>query len=164
MMEVLMRLLWNIIRISYLLTCPHVFREGMGIKDLTIHPQKLLICGCIDKIHNIDSDNLWISGTAPMFTAYQDRIEITSIGTLPPHQTKEGFYAGVSIPVNAKPTEIFVQLHISEKSGRGVPRIVGEYGENAFNFSDNAITVTIPYNRLDLGGTPPSHPQSYPPR
>ena len=66
----------------------------------------------------------------------------------------EGFYAGVSVPVNDKLTEIFVQLHISEKSGRGVPRIVGEYGEKAFDFSNNAIKVTIPYNRLNLGGTP----------
>ena len=67
----------------------------------------------------------------------------------------EGFYAGVSVPVNDKLTEIFVQLHISEKSGRGVPRIVGEYGEKAFDFSNNAIKVTIPYNRLNLGGVPP---------
>ena len=70
----------------------------------------------------------------------------------------EGFYAGVSVPVNDKLTEIFVQLHISEKSGRGVPRIVGEYGEKAFDFSNNAIKVTIPYNRLNLGGYPPKSP------
>lgn len=72
----------------------------------------------------------------------------------------KGFYAGVSVPVNDKLTEIFVQLHIREKSGRGVPRIVGEYGEKAFDFSNNAIKVTIPYNRLNLGGIP----QVTPPR
>ena len=115
-----------------------------------------------EAVINAFQHNLWISGTAPMFTAFQDRIEITSIGTLPPHQTKEGFYAGVSIPVNDKLTEIFVQLHISEKSGRGVPRIVGEYGEKAFDFSNNSITVTIPYNRLNLGGTPQVTPQDTP--
>ena len=81
---------------------------------------------------------------------------LTSLGTLPPKQTREGFYAGISVPVNDKLTEIFVQLHISEKSGRGVPRIVGTYGEQAFKFTDNAITVTIPYNRLDSGGGTPS--------
>ena len=115
-----------------------------------------------EAVINAFQHNSWISGTAPMFTAYKDRIEITSIGTLPPHQTKEGFYAGISIPVNAKLTEIFVQLHISEKSGRGVPRIVGEYGEKAFKFSNNAITVTIPFNRIDLGGTPQVTPQDTP--
>ena len=115
-----------------------------------------------EAVINAFQHNLWISGTAPMFTAYQNRIEITSIGTLPPHQTKEGFYAGISIPVNAKLTEIFVQLYISEKSGRGVPRIIGEYGKNAFTFSDNAITVTIPYNRLDLENSPQVTPQVTP--
>ena len=96
-----------------------------------------------------------------MFTAYEDRIEIVSLGTLPPGQTKEGFFAGVSIPVNRKLSEIFLQLHISEKSGRGVPGIVHEYGEEAFEFKDNAIVVTIPLNRLDLG-IPPKIPPGYP--
>ena len=66
--------------------------------------------------------NLWVSGDAPMFTAYEDHIEIISLGTLPPNQTKDGFFGGVSIPVNQKLSEILLQLHISEKSGRGVPR------------------------------------------
>ena len=58
------------------------------------------------------------------------------------------------IPVNKKLCEILLQLHISEKSGRGVPRIVREYGQEAFSFRDNAIVVTIPFNRLDLGNEP----------
>ena len=98
--------------------------------------------------------NLWINGDSPMFTAYEDRIEIVSLGTLPSGQTKEGFFKGISIPVNKKLSEIFLQLHISEKSGRGVPRIVSEYGEKAFEFRDNAIVVTIPFNHLNLDKTP----------
>lgn len=35
----------------------------------------------------------------------------------------EGFFLGESIPVNEKLSEIFLQLQISEKSGRGVPKI-----------------------------------------
>lgn len=115
-----------------------------------------------EAVINAFQHNSWISGTAPMFTAFQDRIEITSLGTLPPNQTKEGFYAGISIPVNDKLTEIFVQLHISEKTGRGVPRIVEVYGEQAFTFSDNAITVTIPYDRLNLGNSGMEIPQVIP--
>lgn len=107
-----------------------------------------------EAVLNAFQHNLWTSGTAPMFTAFQDRIEITSIGTMPSKQTKEGFYAGVSIPVNDKLTEILVQLHISEKSGRGVPRIVGAYGEQAFIFRNNSITVTIPFNRVNLRESP----------
>lgn len=104
-----------------------------------------------EAVINAFAHNHWVNGDSPMFTAYEDRIEIVSLGTLPPGQTKEGFFGGISIPVNKKLSEILLQLHISEKSGRGVPRIVKEYGQEAFEFRDNAIVVTIPFNRLDLG-------------
>ncbi len=105
----------------------------------------------MEAVINAFQHNLWVSGAGPKFHAYEDRIEITSLGTLPPRQTKNGFYAGISIPVNEKLSEIFLQLHISEMSGRGVPRIVDIYGKDAFDFRDNAIVVSIPFNRLDLG-------------
>ncbi len=44
------------------------------------------------------------------------------------------FFAGESVPVNKKLSEIFLQLHISEKSGRGVPKILETYGKDAFEF------------------------------
>ena len=65
----------------------------------------------------------------------------------------EELYRGVSKPVNKKLSEILVQLHISEKSGRGVPRIVAECGKDAFEFAEDYIAVTIPFHRLDLGST-----------
>lgn len=37
-----------------------------------------------------------------MITAFSDRIEILSRGTIPPGQTMEGFFAGESVPVNQK--------------------------------------------------------------
>jgi len=88
--------------------------------------------------------NLWVTGNEPMFTVYEDRIEILSRGTLAPEQTIEGFFAGESVPVNKKLSEIFLQLHISEKSGRGVPKIIEIYGKEAFDFRKNSIVVTIP--------------------
>lgn len=96
--------------------------------------------------------NLWVEGNEPMITVYSDRIEILSRGTLAPKQTMEGFYLGRSIPVNRKLSEIFIQLHISEKSGRGVPKIVEIYGRDAFTFEENAIVVTIPFNRITQVG------------
>ena len=33
--------------------------------------------------------------------------------------------------MNKKLAEILIQLHISEKSGRGVPRIIEDYGKDA---------------------------------
>lgn len=89
--------------------------------------------------------NHWTDGNAPMITVYSDRIEILSRGTLAPKQTKQGFFLGESVPVNARLSDIFLQLHISERSGRGVPKIVDVYGKNAFEFRDNSIVVTIPF-------------------
>ena len=58
-----------------------------------------------------------------MFTGFRDRIEILSRGGyLLSKQTVEGFFAGESVPVNQKLSDIFLQLHISERSGRGVPK------------------------------------------
>ena len=94
--------------------------------------------------------NLWIDGNAPMFTGFQDRIEILSRGKLPPKQTVEGFFAGESVPVNQKLSDIFIQLHISERSGRGIPKITELYGEDCIEFRKNSIMVTIPFDRLKI--------------
>lgn len=96
--------------------------------------------------------NKWVDGNEPMITVYSDRIEILSRGGLAPLQTKAGFFRGHSVPVNEKLSEIFLQLHISEKTGRGIPVISSEYGEGAFDFSDNDVTVTIPFNFINEVG------------
>ena len=64
----------------------------------------------------------------------------------------EGFFLGESVPVNEKLSEIFLQLHISEKSGRGVPKITEMYGKEAFSFRENSIVVTIPFERVNKVG------------
>lgn len=87
-----------------------------------------------------------------MITVYSNRIEILSRVGLATLQTKAGFFRGHSVPVNEKLSEIFLQLHISEKTGRGIPVISSEYGEGAFDFSDNDITVTIPFNFINEVG------------
>ena len=101
-----------------------------------------------EAIINAILHNAWVEGNEPMVTVYSDRIEIMSRGKLAPKQTIEGFYLGRSIPVNKKLSEIFIQLHISEKSGRGVPKIVEVYGREAFKFEENDIVVTIPFTRI----------------
>ncbi len=85
-----------------------------------------------------------------MITFYSDRIEIVSNGGLSPKLTISDFYKGASEPVNRKLSDIFLQLRISEKTGRGVPTIVARYGEEAFEFEENWITVTIPFSRLNV--------------
>lgn len=92
--------------------------------------------------------NAWVEGNEPMVTVFSNRIEILSRGTLPPHQTIHGFFAGESVPVNKKLSEIFLQLHISEKTGRGVPKIVERCGRSSFEFRETSIVVTIPFTRI----------------
>ena len=92
--------------------------------------------------------NRWLDGNAPMFTGFQDRIEILSRGSIPPRQTVEGFFAGESVPVNQALSDIFIKLHITEHTGRGIPKIVDAYGKETIRFNENSIVVTLPYQRL----------------
>lgn len=105
-----------------------------------------------EAIINAFVHNKWVAGNEPMITVFSDRIEILSRGSLAPEQTMEGFFAGESIPVNQKLSEIFLQLHISEKTGRGVPRIIQSYGKNAYEFRENSIIVKIPFNWISVMG------------
>ena len=65
---------------------------------------------------------------------FPDRIEILSRGTIPLGQTMEGFFAGESVPVNQKLSDMLLQLHISERTGRGVPKITEVYGKGTYEF------------------------------
>ncbi|MBO4235069.1 MAG: putative DNA binding domain-containing protein [Firmicutes bacterium] len=102
-----------------------------------------------EAIINAFLHNAWISGNEPMVTIYSNRIEILSRGTIGYDQTMEGFFEGESKPVNKELSDIFLQLHISERTGRGVPVITGTYGREAFEFRQNSIVVTIPFNRIN---------------
>jgi len=106
-----------------------------------------------EAIINAFVHNRWIEGNAPMITVFEDRLEILSRGTLAPHQTIEGFFQGESVPVNQKLSDIFLQLHISEHSGRGVPKIVKSYGRDAYEFRRNSIVLTIPFSRISQNST-----------
>lgn len=97
---------------------------------------------------NAFEHNWWLGGYGPSVTIFSDRIEIISRGELAPGQTKRGFLEGESVPVNQRLADIFLQLHISEQSGRGVPKIISKYGEKAFEFNENSIKVTIPFRWL----------------
>ena len=103
-----------------------------------------------EAIINAFVHNQWTTGNAPMITLFSDRIEILSRGTIPPGQTLEGFYAGESVPVNQKLSDMFLQLHISERTGRGVPKITELYGKETYEFRENSIVVSIPFTRVQV--------------
>ncbi len=89
--------------------------------------------------------NNWQRLNSPQISVFSDRIEILSHGILGPDQTLEGFYNGESKPVNPALAHIFMQLGISDRSGKGVPTIVEKYGRDCFTFGDDSITITIPF-------------------
>ena len=43
---------------------------------------------------------------------------------------------------------VFLQLRISEYSGRGVPKIVSVYGKDSIKIEKNRITITILFNKI----------------
>lgn len=90
--------------------------------------------------------NDWIHMLPPSVFLYDDRIEISSYGQPPFGMTREQFFSGRSKPVNEALFNIFTLSDFAEQSGHGVPTIVSNYTEKAFNFDSNMIVVTIPFS------------------
>lgn len=91
--------------------------------------------------------NKWSEELSPAVYWFDDRLEIVSYGGIPKNLTKAEFLSGKTEPVNKDLMKIFLQCGIVEHSGHGVPIVVREYGEKAYTFSKNMITVTIPFNK-----------------
>lgn len=103
-----------------------------------------------EAILNAFIHNKWLTLNGPQIGIFTDRIEILSHGGLALDQDIEGFYSGASIPVNEILASIFLQLRISEISGRGVPKIVSKYGKDSIKIEKNRIIVTIPFNKINV--------------
>ena len=98
-----------------------------------------------EAILNAFIHNDWIDLNSPMISVFTNRIEILSYGSLPNKQTKSGFFIGKSKPRCNELAEIFLQLKISERSGRGVNKIVDVYGKDTIEITDDYIKVIIPF-------------------
>ena len=103
-----------------------------------------------EAIVNAFVHNRWTDFNSPMFCAYSDHLEILSHGPLPPQQTLQGFFDGVSVPVNRELSDIFLQLHISERTGRGVPKIINAYDKGIYRFGENTISVILPFDKINV--------------
>ncbi len=60
------------------------------------------------------------------------------------------FLRGKSRPINRALTKIAMNIDITDQTGKGNKDIVKEYGPDAFEISENLLTVKIPYNPLAL--------------
>lgn len=103
-----------------------------------------------EAILNAFIHNKWLTLNSPQISIFTDRMEILSHGGLALDQDEKGFYSGASLPVNDVLASIFLQLRISERSGRGVPKIVGRYGKEAIQIEKNRIIVTIPFEKIGV--------------
>ena len=80
----------------------------------------------------------------PKFEIFNDRIEITSAGSLPEGLSKEDFFEGVSIPRNKELMRVYKDLELVEQLGSGVPRILQSYGKECFRFMDSFTRMVFP--------------------
>lgn len=114
--------------------------------------------------------NDWNFGFAPTVFIYEDRLEISSYGSLPYKLSKESFFAGKSMPMNKGLFTICLVLKIVEQSGHGVPIIVEKYGKEAYDFTSDSIVVTLKFpfkfrgvvNNSERNLTPKKNPKETP--
>lgn len=83
----------------------------------------------------------------PKFEIFDDRIEITSAGSLPEGLIQDDFFEGVSIPRNKELMRVFKDLELVEQLGSGVPRILQTYGKDCFKFMNNFTRMVIPSSK-----------------
>ena len=88
--------------------------------------------------------NDYTNEATPKFEIFDDRLEITSAGSIPQGIECEEFFAGYSIPRNKILMRIFKDLDIVEYLGSGMPRILRAYPKESFSFSVNFIRTVFP--------------------
>lgn len=73
-----------------------------------------------------------------------DRIEITSAGSLLAKLGEEEFFKGFSIPRNKELIRVFRDVDLVEQLGSGIPRILAAYGRESFGFTENFLRMCFP--------------------
>lgn len=123
----------------------NINRVKLGSHDR--QEQKLFDFACFKEAwQNACLHTRWSKQNPPSVYVFSDRMEIISTGGLPYDLTVEEFYKGISRPINVKLQKIFGQLGYVEQTGHGVPLIISRYGTQAFDFMENYLNVTIPFN------------------
>ena len=92
--------------------------------------------------------NDYTSEVPPKFEFFDDRIEITSFGSLPQGMTEKEFFDGYSLPRNKELMRIFRDLDLVEHLGSGVPRILRSYGKECFKFTENFLRMIFPISEV----------------
>jgi predicted HTH transcriptional regulator len=90
--------------------------------------------------------NDYINGAYPIFSVYDDRIEILSTGGLPGDLTEEEFFKGRSKPRYRELIRIFSDLDLGEQLGSGMKKILSAYSPQDYEISKNFVIAELKYN------------------
>jgi len=89
----------------------------------------------------------------PKFEIFDDRLEITSAGSLPDGMDKEEFFEGLSNPRNKEIMRIYKDLDMVEQLGSGIPRILRVYPKESFVFMKNFTRMIFQKLEDSIGGS-----------
>lgn len=106
-----------------------------------------------ESLANAIVHRVWDVKTHIQISMYEDRIEISSPGGLPPGISKEEYLNGnVSILRNPIIAGVFYRLNFIEQFGTGVMRIIKEYKQSTskpkFDISENNIRIILPVIKI----------------
>lgn len=94
---------------------------------------------------NAVAHNDWLSLNPPSVYIFPSRMEIVSTGGIPLDMSREDFFSNISQPINPSLFTLLANLRYTERTGHGVELIKSRYGEEAFSFSENFLSVTLPF-------------------
>jgi predicted HTH transcriptional regulator len=94
---------------------------------------------------NACEHNTWYRMIPPSINIYRNRVEIISIGGIPPRLTEKEFFDGIRGNVNPELETIFKQLGLVKQIGYGVQTVTSKHGIEAYSFSPDFIKVIIKF-------------------
>ncbi len=92
-------------------------------------------------IHNDYSNEV-----PPKFELFDDRLEITSAGSLPDGFDEDEFFKGYSVPKNKELMRVFRDLEMVEQLGSGIPRILAHYPKSSYLFTGHFVRLILPFS------------------
>ena len=127
------------------------FFDGGLRRDEYLYDQTVFV----EALKNAFLHNSYCGNQFPQVYLFDDHLEVMSHGDPLKRMSKEEFLRGKSKPLNATLMKIAINVDLTDQTGKGNKDIVRLCGPDAFEFSDNFLTVKIPYNPR-IAKEPPS--------
>ncbi len=110
--------------------------------------KRLVDAKCLREIViNAFAHNDYSYGMLPIFEVFQNRFAIRSYGGLVPQLSIEEFFQGVSALRNPELMRILKDLELVEGLGFGIRGITKIYNQDIFEFSENSLYITLPFDK-----------------